>query len=116
MIVDYRGLIKKLDEAMELYSGAGLENFDGHDLKGVAVSYTHLDVYKRQSPITAATGNAVENAADSPCHARLFGSRADVYKRQVHQVAGRTPGIHPHRVPRPAAFQCHLPADDLRRR
>ena len=37
MIVDYRGLIKKLDEAMELYSGAGLENFDGHDLKGVVV-------------------------------------------------------------------------------
>ena len=32
MIVDYRSLIKKLDEAMELYSGAGLENFDGHDL------------------------------------------------------------------------------------
>ena len=37
MIVDYRGLIKKLDEAIELYSGAGLENFDGHDLKGVVV-------------------------------------------------------------------------------
>lgn len=37
MIVDYRSLIKKLDEAMELYSGAGLENFDGHDLKGVVV-------------------------------------------------------------------------------
>lgn len=37
LIVDYRGLIKKLDEAMDMYSGAGLENFDGNDLKGVAV-------------------------------------------------------------------------------
>ncbi|GAA0777096.1 HsdR family type I site-specific deoxyribonuclease [Clostridium subterminale] len=33
-IIDYRGLIKKLDEAMNMYSGAGLENFDGKDLKG----------------------------------------------------------------------------------
>ncbi|MFW6029357.1 MAG: type I restriction endonuclease subunit R [Halanaerobiales bacterium] len=33
-IVDYRGLLDKLDEAMEIYSGAGLENFDPGDLKG----------------------------------------------------------------------------------
>jgi type I restriction enzyme R subunit len=33
-IIDYRGLLDKLDEAMEMYSGAGLENFDGKDLKG----------------------------------------------------------------------------------
>ena len=37
LIVDYRGLIRKLDDAMELYSGAGLEKYDGGDLKGVAV-------------------------------------------------------------------------------
>lgn len=37
LIVDYRGLIEKLDAAMDLYSGAGLENFDGRDLKGVIV-------------------------------------------------------------------------------
>ena len=37
LIVDYRGLIEKLDTAMDMYSGAGLENFDGGDLKGVAV-------------------------------------------------------------------------------
>ena len=37
LIVDYRGLIKQLDDAMEIYSGAGLENFDGGDLKGVVV-------------------------------------------------------------------------------
>lgn len=35
LIVDYRGLIRQLDTAMNLYSGAGLENFDGQDLKGV---------------------------------------------------------------------------------
>ncbi|APC39279.1 type I restriction endonuclease subunit R [Clostridium estertheticum] len=33
-IVDYRGLIKKLDDAMEMYSGAGLESFEGKYLKG----------------------------------------------------------------------------------
>lgn len=34
LIVDYRGLLEKLDEAMQMYSGAGLENFDPEDLKG----------------------------------------------------------------------------------
>lgn len=33
-IIDYRGLLEKLDEAMQMYSGAGLENFDPEDLKG----------------------------------------------------------------------------------
>ena len=40
LIVDYRGLIEKLDTAMDMYSGAGLENFDGGDLKGVVVDVT----------------------------------------------------------------------------
>lgn len=34
LIVDYRGLIKKLDTAMNMYSGAGLEKFDSKDLNG----------------------------------------------------------------------------------
>jgi type I restriction enzyme, R subunit len=33
-IVDYRGLLEKLDAALDMYSGAGLENFDPDDLKG----------------------------------------------------------------------------------
>jgi type I restriction enzyme R subunit len=33
-IIDYRGLLERLDEAMEMYSGSGLENFDPEDLKG----------------------------------------------------------------------------------
>jgi len=37
LIVDYRGLISKLDEAMEIYSGAGLENFDNGEIKGAVV-------------------------------------------------------------------------------
>ena len=37
LIVDYRGLIAKLDAAVDMYSGAGLEGFDGKDLSGVAV-------------------------------------------------------------------------------
>lgn len=34
LIIDYRGLLQRLDEAIEMYSGAGLENFDPEDLKG----------------------------------------------------------------------------------
>lgn len=37
LIVDYRGLINKLDDAMNMYSGAGLENYDGSDLSGAIV-------------------------------------------------------------------------------
>ncbi len=37
LIVDYRGLINKLDSAMEIYSGSGLEQFDSADIKGVIV-------------------------------------------------------------------------------
>ncbi|MBQ8595892.1 MAG: type I restriction endonuclease subunit R [Oscillospiraceae bacterium] len=37
LIVDYRGLIEKLDTAMDMYSGAGLENFDSGDLKGAVI-------------------------------------------------------------------------------
>jgi type I restriction enzyme, R subunit len=33
-IIDYRGLLDKLDEALEMYAGGGLENFDPKDLKG----------------------------------------------------------------------------------
>ena len=54
LIVDYRGLIEKLDTAMDMYSGSGLENFDSSDLKGVVVdvmisvgrlrdAYSHLE-------------------------------------------------------------------------
>ena len=34
LIIDYRGLLEKLDEAMDMYSGSGFENFDPEDLKG----------------------------------------------------------------------------------
>jgi type I restriction enzyme, R subunit len=34
LIIDYRGLLSKLDEALQMYSGAGLENFDPKDLEG----------------------------------------------------------------------------------
>ena len=58
LIVDYRGLINKLDSAMEIYSGAGLEEFDSADIKGVIVdvmacvgrlreTYSHLcDIFE----------------------------------------------------------------------
>lgn len=37
LIIDYRGLIDKLDTAMNMYSGAGLENYEGKDLQGAIV-------------------------------------------------------------------------------
>ena len=43
----------------------------------------------KASPITAATGNAVENAADSPCHARLFGSRAELSLGVSHATSSK---------------------------
>ncbi len=49
LIVDYRGLIQKLDEAMNIYSGAGLENFEAGDLKGVIVDVISAVGKLRQS-------------------------------------------------------------------
>jgi type I restriction enzyme, R subunit len=54
LIVDYRGLVEPLKDAMDMYSGSGLENFDTADIKGVMVdiiscvgklreSYSQLD-------------------------------------------------------------------------
>jgi len=48
-IVDYRGLIKKLDEAMDMYSGAGLENFDSADLKGAMIDVASTLVQLRNA-------------------------------------------------------------------
>ena len=47
-IIDYRGLIKKLDEAMEMYSGADLENFNGNQLRGVVKDVTTIIAELRQ--------------------------------------------------------------------
>lgn len=49
LIVDYRGLIQKLDDAMNMYSGAGLENFEAVDLKGAIVDIISLIGNLRQS-------------------------------------------------------------------
>ena len=43
----------------------------------------------KASPITAATGNAVENAAAFPCHARLFGSRAELSLGVSHATSSK---------------------------
>ena len=45
LIIDYRGLLEKLDRAMEMYSGAGLENFDPKDLKGAFMILSALWVH-----------------------------------------------------------------------
>ena len=52
-IIDYRGLIKELDEAMEIYSGAGLEEFAGEDIKDVLYDVTKIlaDIEQYRSSI-----------------------------------------------------------------
>lgn len=64
LIVDYRGLIEKLDTAMDLYSGAGLENFDSGDLKGVVV-----DVMSSVAGLREAYTRLTELFADLKIHA-----------------------------------------------
>lgn len=59
LIVDYRGLIQKLDAAMDMYSGAGLENFDGGDLKGVVI-----DVLEALGQLRAAYTNLMDLFTD----------------------------------------------------
>jgi len=57
LIVDYRGLIEKLDTAMDMYSGAGLENFDGGDLKGVVVDVMSASAYTQLVELFAPVGS-----------------------------------------------------------
>ncbi len=68
LIVDYRGLIKQLDEAMELYSGAGLENYDGGDLRGIAVDVMQTigllrEAYSHLTAIFLGVGNMNDTEA-----------------------------------------------------
>lgn len=49
LIVDYRGLIHELDDAMNMYSGAGLEKFETCDLKGTIVDIISVVANLRQS-------------------------------------------------------------------
>ena len=59
LIVDYRGLILKLDAAMDMYSGAGLENFESGDLKGVVI-----DVLEALGQLRAAYTNLMDLFTD----------------------------------------------------
>lgn len=59
LIVDYRGLIQKLDAAMDMYSGAGLENFESGDLKGVVA-----DVLEAIGQLRAAYSNLMDLFSD----------------------------------------------------
>lgn len=49
LVVDYRGLIQELDDAMNMYSGAGLENFEAGDLKGAIIDIISVVGKLRQS-------------------------------------------------------------------
>jgi type I restriction enzyme R subunit len=54
LIVDYRGLLRPLDEALQMYSGAGLEKYDGKDIEGALV-----DVVSIASKLRGAYSNLV---------------------------------------------------------
>lgn len=55
LIVDYRGLIRNLNDALNMYSGAGLENFEPGDLKG-----TLTDIMKVAGDIRQSYSNLIE--------------------------------------------------------
>lgn len=59
LIVDYRGLIQKLDAAMDMYSGAGLENFESGDLRGVVI-----DVLEALGQLRTAHTNLIDIFTD----------------------------------------------------
>ena len=48
-IIDYRGLIRELNDALEVYAGYGLENFEGADLKGALVDIVSIVGSLRQA-------------------------------------------------------------------
>ena len=66
LIVDYRGLIKQLDDALEVYSGSGLELFEAGDNKGVVVDVMSsvADLRERYSQLCDTLGT-VKDSADS---------------------------------------------------
>lgn len=49
LIVDYRGLLQPLDEALQMYSGAGLEKYDGHDIEGALVDVVSISGKLREA-------------------------------------------------------------------
>ena len=59
LIVDYRGLIQKLDAAVDMYSGAGLENFESGDLRGVVI-----DVLEALGQLRTAYTNLIDIFTD----------------------------------------------------
>lgn len=65
IIVDYRGLIEELDSAMKIYSGAGLENFDGEDIAGALVDViSTIGLLKQAYTNIIAIFKAVKNKND----------------------------------------------------
>lgn len=66
LVVDYRGLIQNLDDAMNMYSGSGLEGFEESDLKGtitdiISVLANLRQAYSRLDDLFA----LVENKTDT---------------------------------------------------
>ena len=49
LVVDYRGLLQPLDEAMQMYSGAGLEKYDGNDIEGALVDVVSISGKLREA-------------------------------------------------------------------
>ena len=58
---------------------------------------------------------AIPQQWDAAASPQRSGGGAGAHPQEVSEMAECTPGVSPHRLSWSAAFQCHLPADDLRR-
>lgn len=91
-IIDYRGLIKELDDAMDMYSGAGLENFESEDIKGALVdvikvvgelreAYTNLtNLFKG---IDKNDTEAMQVSLEPEPHRKDFYNKLSVFSRKL---------------------------------
>lgn len=80
LIVDYRHLIKKLDDAMQIYSGAGLENFEGNDLKNTITDI--IDIINKLRDYNNSLESLFENLKNKEDIEEIEISLADEEKRE----------------------------------
>ena len=66
---------QQLDCILALCKGQAVPEEQRQTLAGVPVSYTHLDVYKRQEPVDV---NGEKQKADRPHEIRDFGQAAQI--------------------------------------
>lgn len=81
LIVDYRQLIKKLDDAMQVYSGAGLENFESNDLKNTITDI--VDIVNKLRDCNYSLQNLFSNLKNQQDTEEIEVCLADEEKRET---------------------------------